>query len=447
MNIILILRQVSCTAAAGPPAAKILKARGACSASRGQQQRWLRVSMAAEVSAAILALVTALVLLVVPTVSTAPHSVFNVRTFGAKGDGIADDGAAIASALAAAAAASAHGDAVTVSLPSGSGRHGTAVYNVQRPLVVNASNILLSIEAGATLRFVWDRDLNFSRLSGGWPRVESSGGAATMITVAPTAGSASPLTNVTLGGAGTVDGQGFMWWPFRYHVWEYINEKLWPPYFMTFTNIIGLEMSNLTLLNPPMITVQTCSCKGVRMHHLNLTAAWLTPQEFYDPVARSPKFAEWERTAPVTVGGVGQNGTCGGGGRVWADRPEQHLCEPPNTDGFDPGCGSSDVHLHDIFIENGDDSIVMKPGEGQQGCTRDVLVERVTILRGMGINIGGMGSGCVQNITFRDVLLDRPSLMGMEIKTENGAKNACLSHFVLKRMFLPRQARDKHRKS
>lgn len=40
--------------------------------------------------------------------------------------------------------------------------------------------------------------------------------------------------------------------------------------------------------------------------------------------------------------------------------------------------------------------------------------------RGMGINIGGMGDGCVDNVTFRDVLLDHPSLMGAEIKTENG---------------------------
>ena len=63
----------------------------------------------------------------------------------------------------------------------------------------------------------------------------------------------------------------------------------------------------------------------------------------------------------------------------------------------DPGCGSRDVHIHDVFIENGDDSIVMKQGwpTAEQippaGCTRDVLVERVTIFRGMGANIGGMG--------------------------------------------------------
>ena len=56
------------------------------------------------------------------------------------------------------------------------------------------------------------------------------------------------------------------------------------------------------------------------------------------------------------------------------------------------------MHIHDVFIENGDDSVVMKPGWGLQrpaGCTRDILVENVTIFRGMGANIGGLGSGCV----------------------------------------------------
>ena len=120
------------------------------------------------------------------------------------------------------------------------------------------------------------------------------------------------------------------------------------------------------------------------------------------------------------------------------------------------GCGSFDVHIHDIHIENGDDSIVMKPGWPTpaqlppDGCTRDVLVERVVIYRGMGApsvlngakyrhcicmayltgrsarsgaNIGGMGSGCVDNVTFRDILLDHPSLAGVQIKTENGKDN------------------------
>ena len=358
-----------------------------------------------------------------------PHSVFDVRTFGAKGDGRSDDTAAVAAALAAAAAASAAGSAVTVRLAG-----PKSVYLVDRPLIFNASNALLHIEAGAVLRWHWPKDLSFTSR---W--AQGGGHSATMLTVEPTPGS-PPLTNVSIGGGGMLDGQGFMWWPFRYHVTEYIHAQKYPPFFLEFTNIKGLQVANITILDPPMITLQTCACWHVDLHHLNISASWLTPAEFYSP-AHSPTFAQWRAVAPVTAAGTGQNGTCGSpgmrGGRVWADRPDDPRCEPANTDGIDPGCGSKDVHIHDIFIENGDDSIVMKQGWPKanqvppEGCTRDVLVERVVIYRGMGANIGGMGNGCVDNITFKDIVLDHPSLMGAQIKTENGKDNRSFVSNVL----------------
>jgi hypothetical protein len=132
-----------------------------------------------------------------------------------------------------------------------------------------------------------------------------------------------------------LDGQGFMWWPFRYHVWEYIHEQAWPPYFLQFRDIQELSLSNLTILDPPMITIGTCSCRDVSIHHLNISASWLTPAEFYDPRSRSPTFGQWRARPPITAGGIGKNGTCGSpglrGGRAWADRPLERRCEPPNT--------------------------------------------------------------------------------------------------------------------
>ena len=358
-----------------------------------------------------------------------PNAEFDVRTFGAKGDGTTIDTAAVAATFAAAATASAGGAAVTVRLP------GPAVYLVDAPLTFSASNALLAVEADASLRWYWDEQLNFTAR---W--AQRSGHPMTMLTVAPAPQTPS-LVNVTLSGGGLLDGQGFMWWPFRYHVREHIDGTHWPPYFVDLKQISGLAVSNLTFLDPPMITMQTCGTNDARFGHLNISASWLTPDEFYNP-AHSPRFAEWRHAAPISPsGGVGQSGTCGSpgltGGRVWADRPHDPRCEPPNTDGIDPGCGSEDVHIHDVFIENGDDSVVMKPGWPQagqvppEGCTRDVLVERVTIFRGMGANIGGMSDGCVDNITFKDILLDHPSLEGAEIKSENGKDNASFISNVL----------------
>ena len=42
---------------------------------------------------------------------------------------------------------------------------------------------------------------------------------------------------------------------------------------------------------------------------------------------------------------------------------------------------------------------------------------------GMGANVDGLGSGCVDNVTFRNITLDHPSLAGIEIKTEHGDDN------------------------
>lgn len=280
----------------------------------------------------------------------------DVRQLGAKGDGRHDDHAIIASAFAAAARAA----AATVVLPA------PGVYIVERPLVWNASNSLLSIEKGAVLRWRWDKELRFA---------EQWGNYETMFVVAPGRGKPM-LVNVTMGGGGMIDGAGYMWWPFAYHVRPQVGR----PYLFGVSSIRGWTISNLTVLNPPAITFNgPCGCQDVEMAHLNITAAWLTPEEFYSP-DHSPIFGQWRRKAPVSAKGVvGFNGTCAherGGSRIWQDQPELNLCEPANTDGIDPGCGSRNVWIHDVFIENGDDSIVMKPGWGHPrpaGCTRDVV--------------------------------------------------------------------------
>lgn len=344
--------------------------------------------------------------------SPRPHKIFDVRDLGAAGDGVQDDHVAIQSALDAAWTASQAGLAVTVRLPA------PGVYLVGGPLTLNASNVLFEVQRTAVLRAAFGSDLEFIQT---WPRHTVC--YDPILTVGPALGSPLRPSNVTLAGGGVIDGRGWMWWPFGYHVWEFCcappSESRCPPYMATIEYVDGLVVANLTFLDPPMITINgPAGCTDAELYGLNITASWLPPEDFYSP-QRSPHFERWRKKAPVSGGNAsrtGRNGTC-------ALRFDPPLCEPLNTDGIDPGLGSRNIHIHDIFIENGDDSIVVKPGWGADrpnDCTRDVLVENVRIVRGMGVNIGGMNSGCVQNVTFRNITLDPASLEGLQIKTMAG---------------------------
>lgn len=70
-------------------------------------------------------------------------------------------------------------------------------------------------------------------------------------------------------------------------------------------------------------------------------------------------------------------------------------------DGIDPGSGSSDIWIHNVYISNGDDSVAVKPNTG--ACTRNILVENCEFHNGHGCSIGSVGSGCVENVVFRNI--------------------------------------------
>lgn len=91
------------------------------------------------------------------------------------------------------------------------------------------------------------------------------------------------------------------------------------------------------------------------------------------------------------------------------------LKEPHNTDGIDPGGGSSEIHIHDVFIHNGDDSVAVKP-HGPESCTRNILVENCRFEKGHGCSIGSVGKGCVENVIFRNITMTSQE-NGCRVKT------------------------------
>ena len=80
-----------------------------------------------------------------------------------------------------------------------------------------------------------------------------------------------------------------------------------------------------------------------------------------------------------------------------------------NTDGID--IGAEFVHVHNVFVHNGDDSIIVKGRypEGEMPSAqcfggRHVLVENCTAVGGLGMGLG-TGSFTATNVTFRDIVI------------------------------------------
>jgi polygalacturonase len=78
-----------------------------------------------------------------------------------------------------------------------------------------------------------------------------------------------------------------------------------------------------------------------------------------------------------------------------------------NTDGFD--VTGNNVHIHDCRVWSQDDCITVKDG------SQNMLFERINA-SGLGLVIGSIGGSKVQNITFRDCILEN-TFKGIYMKT------------------------------
>lgn len=76
----------------------------------------------------------------------------------------------------------------------------------------------------------------------------------------------------------------------------------------------------------------------------------------------------------------------------------EHGGGTPNTDGIEP-MWTTDVHVHDVKIDNGDDCITIKSGSS------DILIEDLDCTHSHGITIGSIWYDDVRNVTYRNCRL------------------------------------------
>lgn len=306
--------------------------------------------------------------------------VFSVRDYGAAGDGVTNDSAAVRAAIAAVTAAGGG----TLLLP--------APYVFRCGAITLTSHTVMAIE-GTFLAS--DDAADFELVAplpwyGGGQDAPLSGEPEWSPVIRALGTPGAPVVNVTLTGGGRVDGNGAAWW-------ACFDKKLAGPpcggysrpQLLRPTYVDGFVLSNLTLADSPAWTV-----------HL----AWVTRAHLFN----------FTVTAPATRG---------------------------NTDGVDVDC-SRDVTIEDFAYAGGDDAVAVKAGEDWLGytygrSTTNVTVRRLAITSGNGYAIGSEMSAGVSDVLFEDVLVNcstsTPCKHATYIKTARG-RGGSVSNITVRRV-------------
>ncbi len=169
---------------------------------------------------------------------------FDVRSFGAVGDGATRDGAAIQAAIDAA------------------GRSGGGLVTVPAGTWLSAalsmrSGVELRIEAGAVLRASGE-PADFPIVEARWEGVSRPVHAAFL--------SGSGLSRVALTGRGTIDGRGAHWWR-RFRAGALSHPR---PRLIAFSDCDDVLIEGLSLVDSPSWTVNPVRCTRVRVAGISI---------------------------------------------------------------------------------------------------------------------------------------------------------------------------------
>ena len=282
-----------------------------------------------------------------PDLPKIPDRTFNVRDHGAKGDGRADDTAALQAAINAAHQAGGG----LIEIPAG-------IY-LSGPLQL-ASNLNLHLARGATLTM-----LPLAQYPGGTSRGEDVLSGAN-------------LHDLALTGAGTVDGQGAPWWPFAK------TAGARRPRMFKLSACERVLVEGVTLKNSPMFHIAFSGCAHVTVRGVTIRAPASTdpqtPSHNTDACDVSGRTILVEH-CDISVGD--DNYTCGGNTH---DVLIQH-----NTYGNGHGVsigsytngGVSNITVRDCTFTGTDCGIRIKSDRGRGGVVQNLVYED---LRMTGVN-------------------------------------------------------------
>jgi polygalacturonase len=289
---------------------------------------------------------------------------FDIRTYGATGDGQTLDTKAINTAIETCATSGGG----TVYFPPGQYLTGT---------IVLKSHVTLNLDAGATILGSENPD--------DYPAFKSVWGDATVMLALIYAEDAE---NITITGRGTIDGQGAVWWR-RIRM---ADAKRFPPGAQTPEEKV--EASKVARGRPHLI--RPVRCKDVLIEHVNLrnSAEWNL----------HPTLCERVRVNGISITAPGINAH--------------------NTDGINPE-SCRDVQIANCVIDTGDDCITLKSGLDELGRRMGRADENITITNCVmhhghgGVTIGSEMSGDVRNVVVTNCVFQGTD-NGIRIKSQRG---------------------------
>ena len=299
--------------------------------------------------------------------AVSPTALFNVRTYGASGDGKHLETAAINKTVEACARAGGG----TVYLPPGEYLTGT---------IVLKSHVTLDLDAGATL-LGSENPEDYPLCQDPWGGDRSE--------IAPLI-YAEDAENVTITGRGTINGQGQVWWKRQ---WLAFPKKGMPG---AKTAEEQAEAKKISHGRPQLIRL--VRCHDVVVERLNLTnsPSWNV----------HPLFCEFVRVDGVTI---------------------STPVPSPNTDGINPE-SCRNVQIINCRIDTGDDCVTLKSGINEIGRRVGKPDENITIancvmMKGHGgVTIGSEMSGGVHNITVANCVFQGTDI-GIRVKAQRGRGN------------------------
>jgi len=304
------------------------------------------------------------ILILLAAGACAQAAVFDVRQYGATGDGHNKDTAAIQKAIEACA----KGGGGTVEIPPGRYFIGT---------ILLRSNVTLNVVAGATLMGSTEPE-DYPLVPSPWK--DGAQEIASLIR-------GENLEHIAITGRGTIDGQGAAWWK-RQRLLRPKGKN--PP---AATEADRREIAKVAHGRPHLIKL--VNCKHVLLEGLTLinSPSWTV----------NPVFSEFVNVRGLTL---------------------QNPADSPNTDGINPE-SCRNVHISECNIDVGDDCVTIKSGTDEIGrrVGRDcenITVTNCTMLHGHGgVVIGSEMSGGAKNVTVSNCVF-QGTLRGIRIKSQRG---------------------------